>query len=167
MVNKYLFSENGFGFRAVTLADEELLAELDCDIKVREFFPDGVISRDKIQERIAKYIADFQKSGYGCYLVFDLNTRDFIGRSGIGQIETGEIEVGYLLLPKFWNKGYATKILSSMLKHGHGQLKLETLIAFTSIHHKASERVMQKAGMKFVGNRKLKGIDCVVYESRT
>lgn len=51
-----------------------------------------------------------------CFILFEIESGEFLGRCGFGFVETGEIEVGYLLHKKFWGKGYASEALSAMLE---------------------------------------------------
>lgn len=53
-------------------------------------------------------------------------------------------------MPQFWGKGYATEALISLINLAKQNVRsTDKIVAFTSIQHKTSERVMQKAGMKF------------------
>ena len=79
-------------------------------------------------------------------------------------MDNGETEIGYLITKELWNKGYATKILMALLDWCKRNLKKKRVIAFTPVEHKASERVMQKAGMTFLKIDIMKGVNCVIYE---
>jgi len=58
------------------------------------------------------------------------------------------IEIGWRLLPKFWNQGLATEGAKRCLQFAFEELNIGEIYAVTSIHNKPSERVMQKIGMK-------------------
>jgi [ribosomal protein S5]-alanine N-acetyltransferase len=137
---------------------------IDADPEIRSFFPGGAQTPKEIEERIKRYMKDYNEKGYGALLVFDLHSGEFIGRAGFGDIESGEIEVGYLVLKKYWGQGYATRILKALLSWAKANIHRDKIIAFTTINHVASERVMQKAGMVLSRKDKMKGEDCVIYE---
>lgn len=99
-------------------------------------------------------------------MVFELDSNEFIGRAGFSDFETGETEMGYPVLKKYWGQGYATRILQTLLNWAKNNTHKDKIIAFTSLTHKASERVMQKAGMNFMRVDHLKGVDCVVHGYR-
>ena len=56
----------------------------------------------------------YKEKGLPCFLMFELETDNFVGRCGFGPIETSE--VGYLLHKKFWGKGYASESLTFRLE---------------------------------------------------
>lgn len=97
-------------------------------------------------------------------MVFNTQSDEFIGRAGFGDTETGEIEVGYLVLKKFWGQGYATRILKALLSWAKENINRDKVIAFTPVTHLASEKVIQKAGMAFSRKGIMKGVECVIYE---
>lgn len=61
-------------------------------------------------------IAFYQEQGLPNFVMFLKESMEFVGRCGFGVIETGEIEVGYLLHKKFWGKGYASEALTALLE---------------------------------------------------
>lgn len=164
--NPYLFEHDGLGFRALCDSDTNYLIKLDCDPEVKSFFPGGALSEEEVPNKIKEY--KYKKQEYGCYLVFDTKTNEFIGRAGLSDLETGETEAGYLIVKELWGKGYATRILKALLDYAKNNLKKDKIIAFTPIKHEASIKVMQKAGMKYVETKIMPHIstECVVYEYR-
>lgn len=164
MKQLYLFEADNFGFRPFVENDLDYLLMLDADPETMSYFPGGVRSRQEIDSNIKKYITAYHENKYGIFLVFDTNSEEFIGRAGFGDIESGETEVGYLVLKKYWGKGYASRILKILLAWAKNNIKKDKIIAFTPVDHLASERVMQKAGMLFTKKAIMKGVGCVIYE---
>lgn len=164
MKQSYLFEAGNFGFRPIVETDLEYFLVTDSDPEMMSFFPGGARTAQEIELKIKKYIDGYKKNHYGVFLVFDLTTGDFIARAGFDDLESGEIEVGYLVLKKHWGKGYASEILKELLLWAKNNIGKDKVIAFTPVNHIASERVMQKAGMQFVGKQIMKGVDCVIYE---
>lgn len=166
MNQPYLFEADYFGFRPVAESDINYLLMLDADPETMSFFPGGARTREKIESNIKKYIHAYNENGYGIFLVFDTRSGEFIGRAGFDNIESGETEVGYIVLKKYWAKGYASKILKILLTWAKYNIKKDKIIAFTPIDHFASEKVMQKADMTFSRKGIMKGVNCVIYEYR-
>lgn len=164
MKQVYLFKTDNLGFRPVTENDLKYLLLLDSDPEIMGFFPGGAQTREKITNKIKTYINNYNEKGYGIFLVFDATSGEFIGRAGFGETENREIEVGYLILKKYWGLGYATRILKALLFWAKDNIHTVKIIAFTPVNHVASERVMQKAGMIFEKKDIMKGVDCVIYE---
>ena len=64
-------------------------------------------------------------------------------------METGEVEVGYLIVKKFWGMGYASEVLSALLSWSKNNIDKDCILAFAPLDHKASHRVMEKSGMEY------------------
>jgi len=60
-------------------------------------------------------------------------------------------EIGYALSPEYWNKGLMTEAMIVMIKFGFENLNLNRIEALCNVENTASERVMQKCGMKYEG----------------
>ena len=60
-------------------------------------------------------------------------------------------EVGYALSKDFWNKGYMSEAFKEVIKFGFEKMKFNRVEATCKLTNTASERVMQKCGLKFEG----------------
>jgi len=71
-----------------------------------------------------------------------------VGHGGLFQSprEAGEIEVGYVLKPAYWGRGFATEITQVSLDVGFG-LGLRRIIGIAQAANMAPRRVMEKCGM--------------------
>lgn len=135
--------------RLINETDLENIAELNMDAEVRKFFPDGVQTPQQTKRRIKEFMAFYRDYGLPCFVIWNKLTQEFMGRCGFGPLETGEIEVGYLLARKFWGKGYASEALSALLNWSRHHIDSEYIIAFAPLEHKASQRVMEKCNMVY------------------
>ena len=61
------------------------------------------------------------------------------------------IEIGWRLGKQFWNQGLATEGATTCLHYGWNVLGLDKVYSFTAQINKRSARVMQKIGMKQIG----------------
>jgi RimJ/RimL family protein N-acetyltransferase len=68
-----------------------------------------------------------------------------------------EIEIGWRLLRSAWGNGFATEASLPVLSHGFETLGLERVVADIHPDNAASLRVAEKLGLRFVGERKIKG----------
>lgn len=150
------------------LKEEDLhyIAELHGDSEVRQFFPDGVQNREQTEARMQEFISWYKKSGLPCFVMFLPGSNEFVGRCGFGPVQTGEIEVGYLLHKKFWGQGLATEALSALLSWAKTNIKAKHIIAFAPVNHVASQRVLQKCGMELYKNDLAHGVECCFYRIR-
>jgi len=75
-------------------------------------------------------------------------TQALIGGIGLTlDIENNRAELGYWLAEKFWNKGFTTEAVQTILKFGFEQLKLNKIVAVYLTTNQASGKVMIKNGM--------------------
>lgn len=71
-----------------------------------------------------------------------------------------EIEVGYLLKPSAWGKGYATEACKRLLRFAFEETPLSEIVAITAAENTASQHVLRKSGLRFEGLRRAYGGDC-------
>lgn len=77
-------------------------------------------------------------------------TEDFIGLVFRDTYhDDHDIEIGYQFLPDYWGNGYATEVITCILKFGVETLGYSTIVAETQSQNKASCRLLQKVGMQF------------------
>ena len=162
--SKYLLTSERLGFRLPEDADFVSLNKLDSDPEVRAQFPDGVLTPEQIKERISKNAASYRKHGFGDFAVILLETGDFAGRAGFGQIENGEIEVGYVFLKDFWGRGLAQESLRALLAWAKLNLDVPRIVAYAPKQHSASFNVMKKSGMSYFKTASARGVECDFYE---
>ena len=105
-------------FRPLKTNDISHLANLESDTDVKQFFPGGVSTRKRTQDMIKRFIACYEEKGLPCFLLFDRQSQEFIGRAGFGMTEQGEVEIGYVLHKKFWGKGYAVEAVMNFINMG-------------------------------------------------
>ncbi len=71
-----------------------------------------------------------------------------------------EIEVGYILKPSAWGKGYATEACTRLLKFAFEETALEEVVACTAPENTASQNVLKKSGLSYEGTRRAYMVDC-------
>lgn len=87
------------------------------------------------------------------WAIIDLESRRMIGTCGFTKIHTDHDvgEIGYVLHPDFWGKGYAVEAASCVMDFGFETLGLHRIEARFMKGNDASLRVMEKLGMSFEG----------------
>jgi ribosomal-protein-alanine N-acetyltransferase len=63
--------------------------------------------------------------------------------------EANKNDVGFRLMKKYWNKGYATEAAIKSLELGFHRFNMESIVAHADIENHASIRVLEKIGMTF------------------
>jgi ribosomal-protein-alanine N-acetyltransferase len=161
---QYLFVSKRLGFRPYQENDFENFYALDNDPDVRKYLEGNVPSIEQAKERIQKHMQNYKNKGFSGFVTFELATGEFIGRSGFREMESGEIEVGYVFAKKFWGKGFATEALNRLLEWAKENIQIDTIIAYAIVDHKASLRVMEKCGMTYYKNQMMNGEECAFYK---
>jgi RimJ/RimL family protein N-acetyltransferase len=115
----------------------------------------GVRSRDETQRLLDELVAHWDQHGFGYWMAYDRETGAFAGRGGLRRvvIEGGpEVEVGYGFMPERWGHGFATELARESIRVAFAELQLTELVCFTLPTNRASQRVMEKAGFRHVGD---------------
>ncbi|MEL6670638.1 MAG: GNAT family N-acetyltransferase [Bacteroidota bacterium] len=80
----------------------------------------------------------------------------FMGEIGmrlkVARYQAGEIY--YNILPECWGKGYATEAAHKLLEFGFQQLRLHRISAGVAVQNLASQKVLEKLGMKKEGHHR-------------
>lgn len=64
--------------------------------------------------------------------------------------ESGTVEIGYEIASEYWNRGFATEAAQRMIDYAFADEEVRAVIAHTLAEINASNRVLQKVGMKFI-----------------
>lgn len=76
--------------------------------------------------------------------------------------EHRKAELGFWLLPQFWNKGYALEALQAVKEYWFQQKGLHRLEAFVEEGNEGSSKLLTKAGFQYEGTMR----DCEVKQGR-
>jgi ribosomal-protein-alanine N-acetyltransferase len=97
--------------------------------------------------------------------VLDRTTEAFVGQCGLNTIDgTGEVEALWALDRPAWGRGLATEAARAALAWGLEMAGLSAVIAIAAPANVASQRVMEKIGMRYTGRAQYFGLDVVRYE---
>jgi [ribosomal protein S5]-alanine N-acetyltransferase len=98
-------------------------------------------------------LKQYDVEGLGPWVMVQRETNAVIGTCGFGYLDRLDRRggIGYFLAKPHWGKGYATECVRAMLRFGFGPLALNRIEARCMPVNAASERVMQKVGMKSEG----------------
>jgi ribosomal-protein-alanine N-acetyltransferase len=152
-------------FRRFEMSDLDLLIEQRSDPEVNRYLGGTRLQNpEALAKRIEFYIACHDKFGFGNSAMIWKETGEVIGSAGIQPLEdTGEIEVGYTLIKRFWGRGLATEAARAWLEFGFDKCGLDRIVAVAFVENSASQRVMEKLGMKYEKTELHYGEECVFY----
>lgn len=136
-------------------SDREPFYRMNSDPRVMEFFP-ACLTREDSDALIARAEAHFETHGYGPFAAELRATGELAGFIGlmVPQFEawfTPCVEIGWRLVPEFWNQGLATEGANELLRLAFGPLGLREIVSFTVPANLRSRRVMQKLGLVYDG----------------
>jgi RimJ/RimL family protein N-acetyltransferase len=143
--------------RRFTEGDVDNLVELDRDPDVMRYINGGrptprtEIERDVLPRFLWYYT---WSDAYGFWAAIEKSTGAFLGwfhfRPDLDGGAPDEPELGYRLLRSAWGKGYATEGSQALIEKGFAVLGARRVYASTMAVNTASQRVMERAGLRFV-----------------
>ena len=124
--------------RPFTLDDYENLRLLDTEADIMKYTPAKVPqSEEQTRARIERYSK--MNGVYACELT---DTKEFVGWFMLIPTDLEYPEVGFMIVKKFWGKGFATEVAAALIKDQAG------VSARTLIDNQASISVLKKLGFK-------------------
>lgn len=95
-------------------------------------------------------VASYERNGFGLYLVELKESYTPIGICGfLKRDELPDPDIGFAFLPEFWGKGFAFEAAAAVLEDARQRLKLQRILAITSLDNEASIKLLQRLGLRF------------------
>lgn len=118
-------------------------------------------SRDRFNRYLSDYIQDL---GFGAWAVCLADNPQPIGTGCLNYIDDTTIrQIGYKFSPAFHGKGLATELAMALIQYAFECCRLAEVSAVCDPENGASEKVMQKAGMTYIGRGHFFGAECLHY----
>ncbi|QYO63325.1 GNAT family N-acetyltransferase [Leptolyngbya sp. 7M] len=153
-------------FRQFTPADlDQLYREIYSHPEVaRVMSPTGTISLQQTASLLARRLQHWQRHGFGAWALIHKQDQQLIGHCGLHYLaDTPDVELTYTLNPAYWRQGLATEAGRAVLQWGFETLGLAQIVAVTGPSNIASQRVMQKLGMKYEKTMQYNGTAALYY----
>jgi RimJ/RimL family protein N-acetyltransferase len=127
----------------LTLVNEPSFLRYIGDKKIRSV-------EDARQYILSGPVASYERHGFGLCHVELKETHTPIGMCGLLKREQlPEPDIGFALLPAFWNKGFAFEASTAVLRDARERLGLKTILAITSLDNNASITLLERLGFTF------------------
>ena len=151
--------------RPFTQADVAAMHQILSATGVLRYFPNSQPpSPERVRHMIANLLNHWDQYGYGLWAIESRLTGKLMGRSGLQYLlETDEVEVDFILGREFWGQGFATEAGQAALRHGFETLDISTIVGIVHVGNKASQRVLEKLGMRRMAKAGYFGMDCYRY----
>ena len=95
-------------------------------------------------------VASYERHGFGLCLMELKESHTPVGMCGILKRDgLPDPDIGFALIPDFWNKGLAFEAATAVLKDARERLKLDRVLAITSLDNDASINLLERLGFRF------------------
>ncbi|WP_262510568.1 GNAT family N-acetyltransferase [Lutibacter oceani] len=138
--------------RKFQMEDAPAIFEFGSNAEVQKYTGDVVLkSVNEAEEIISEVLfKDYKKFGYGRWAVIYKPDNKVIGFAGLKYLpELNETDIGFRILPQYWDKGITTEVSKEIIKYGFEILKLNRIIGIVMPKNIASYKVLEKIGLKF------------------
>jgi len=138
----------------VTKTDYPAIASLNSDPAVQRFLclSKAPPTYEAALADLACFLSIPAPTGGGLWCIRNRSTTDFLGLILLLYTENySKIELGYRLLPKFWNQSYVTEAGCAVVNYAFINLGLTELCAIIHPDNTASKTVAEKLGFLRMG----------------
>jgi ribosomal-protein-alanine N-acetyltransferase len=127
----------------VTLLNEPSFLRYIGDKKVRTL-------ADAEQYILNGPVASYERNSFGLYVMELRESHTPIGMCGLlKREELLDPDIGFALLPGFWNQGFAFEAAFAVLNDASESLRLPRILAITSLDNDASIKLLERLGFTF------------------
>ena len=151
--------------REFSVDDAEVMYQLNSDPEVIQYTGDAHFESVADARALLAAYDQYEKYNMGRWMAIRKSDQAIIGWCGLKYLkEVDEVDVGYRFFKQFWGLGYATESAKASMEYGFNTLDLKRIVAHAMVENKASERIIQKLGMRFIGHGLDDGHAIVLYE---
>jgi ribosomal-protein-alanine N-acetyltransferase len=127
-------------------------ATMHNDADVMQYITGTPLPIERTRQAIERYRAHHEQHDFSVWAVTDKENGTFLGHGGLITLPTGkDVEIDYGFGRSYWGKGYATEVARAVFRYGLEDMGLGSIYALAFPANVASQRVMQKMGMRYQG----------------
>ncbi len=135
--------------RPLTWDDLPELEALDADPEVTRFLGPAGTPAQARERMLTRFDPGNDAMGLGYWA--GLERGRFVGWWLLAPVGPGLAEIGWRLHVRAWGRGLATEGALALLRHGFGPVRLERVVAESSLENLPSQGVMRRLGMRPAG----------------
>lgn len=102
---------------------------------------------------LERWVGHWERNGFGNWAISLLVKPEIIiGFGGLSILSYADISInnlGYRFATAAWGKGLATEFAEATVRYGFDEIKLTEISAVVRRNHLASQKVLQKAGLRY------------------
>jgi RimJ/RimL family protein N-acetyltransferase len=136
-------------------ADFNSIAAIWADPVVVRYTVGKPLSREEAWTKLVRNTGLWSVLGYGYWVLEEKGSGDFVGETGFADFKRdiqpsiiGVPESGWILLPKFHGKGYATEAVRAILAWGDERFAKARTVCLIHKDNAASIRLAEKCGYR-------------------
>lgn len=152
-------------FRKFTSHDFDLYFQLVGDYKVMKMIS-GKATTVKLAKVKFKHILKIngKNPDLGYFLISDSQSNEFIGLGKIVMTAAEDAEIGYLVQPNFWGKGYGSEISTALVKQAKKTVSIKNLMAIIDPENVASKKILKKSEFILHSVCEFEGLPAEIYK---
>lgn len=153
-----------FTFKKLTAKDFHLYALLVVNKDVMKYITGDALTPDEAELRFHKALnisANSDEAGF--FIVRNRVNDEFIGVAKLAPLSHNQFEVGYMLLPEYWGKGYATAMVEYLISLAK-EKQIGELIGIVDPENPASIKVLSKLGFHLYETGEIDGLASAYYK---
>lgn len=138
-------------YRAYKLKDAAALLNIRNHDAVSKYMDTMIPYRiEDSEDRIKLYHNTFKEKKGITWAIVEKQSNSLIGDFGIWDIDkkNSRGEIGYILHPDFWKKGYMSEALNTLIRFGFDHINLHSYEANVNIANENSKALLLKFGFK-------------------
>lgn len=148
----FLLETNRLIMREIVVSDAPEMFALNADPEVLKFTGDQAFATVDQAKSFLESYTDYEKNGFGRWAVVRKSDGEILGWCGLKRHTNGMVDLGFRLMKKYWQKGYATESAKACIVFGFETLKLQEIVGRAELENSASIQVLKKCGMTFSHN---------------
>ena len=116
------------------------------------------LDRSDAWQQMAWFVGQWELRGTGHWALEEKKSGQFVGRAGLHRPERHDwpgVEVGWVLHPDYWGKGYATEAGAVAVRYGFEELQVDKLFSCILPENHRSQAVAKRLGFEFLEERVL------------
>jgi [ribosomal protein S5]-alanine N-acetyltransferase len=151
--------------KSLTSDDFGLYSSLVVNSDVMKYITGNALSVSQAEQRFQKALYGFKNvNGTGYFIAKTNDSDEFVGVVKLVKLNQEQAEVGYMLKPEFWGRGFASEMTECMIKLAVEVKIAPELIGIVDPENPASIRVLTRFGFGLYETGQIDGLDAAYYK---
>lgn len=128
----------------------------------------GPRTREQTEAWLGRYEAHWQAVGFGPWTIRERDGGAVVAHVGLAYTVVAgaaEVEVGAIVAPDRWGRGYAREMIEVALRHAHTIRGLQSVVAFAEPINRRAITVIEATGFTFERETTVVDLDHVLYRT--